>query len=162
PHQPRPKDGLRTFFTVDRKHPMFAPPTLQPSTPADAVNSIFRICYHPTSSEAFSMHILAAIFGILIILSVLLDAFETIVLPRKIQLPFIRPPCLYRHTWIPWVKLSRCIRVNSWRENFLGYFGPFSLILLLVFWAIGLIFGYALLQFGMGEHVQLGTEHITF
>ena len=47
-------------------------------------------------------------------------------------------------------------------RKFPGYFGPFSLILLLVSWAIGLIFGYALLQFGMGEHVRLGNEHITF
>ena len=108
------------------------------------------------------MHTFAAIAGLLIILSVLLDAFETIVLPRKVQRAFRLTSWFYRHTWVPWVRLSRLIRVNSWRENFLGYFGPFSLILLLVFWAIGLIFGFALLQFGLGEHVQLGNEHITF
>jgi len=60
------------------------------------------------------------------------------------------------------VKVARHIRVNSRRENFLGYFGPFSLILLLVFWAIGLIVGFALMQFGLGEHVRLGNEPITF
>jgi hypothetical protein len=108
------------------------------------------------------MHVLTTIFGLLIILTVLLDAFETIVLPRKVQRSFRLTSWFYRHTWIPWVKLSRCIRVNSLRENFLGYFGPFSLILLLVFWAIGLIFGFALLQFGMGEHVRLGSEPISF
>ena len=37
-----------------------------------------------------------------------------------------------------------------------------SLILLLGFWATGLIFGFALLQYGAGEHVQLGNERITF
>jgi Ion channel len=108
------------------------------------------------------MQIVAAIFGILIILSVLLDAFETIVLPRKVQRAFRLTSWFYRHTWVPWVKVSRYIRVNSWRENFLGYFGPFSLILLLVFWAIGLILGFALMQFGFGEHVRLGNEPITF
>ncbi len=108
------------------------------------------------------MHIVAAIAGVVIILSVLLDAFETIVLPRKVQRAFRLTSWFYRHTWVPWVRLSRLIRVHSWRENFLGYFGPFSLILLLVFWAIGLIFGFALLQFGLGEHVRLGNEHITF
>src|SRR6476660_3624101 len=108
------------------------------------------------------MHVLAAIFGLLIILSVLLDAFETIVLPRKVQRAFRLTSWFYRHTWIPWVRLSRLIRRNSWRESFLGYFGPFSLILLLVFWAIGLIFGFALLQFGSGEHVRLGNEPISF
>jgi Ion channel len=108
------------------------------------------------------MHILAAILGILIILSVLLDAFETIVLPRKVQRAFRLTSWFYRNTWVPWVRLSRLIRVHSWRENFLGYFGPFSLILLLVFWAIGLIFGFALLQAGLGRHVQLSNEPITF
>ena len=108
------------------------------------------------------MQILAAIFGILIILSVLLDAFETIVLPRKVQRAFRLTSWFYRHTWVPWVRLSRLIRVNSWRENFLGYFGPLSLILLLAFWAIGLIFGFALIQYGLGEHVRLGNEPITF
>jgi hypothetical protein len=34
--------------------------------------------------------------------------------------------------------------------------------LLLVFWATGLIFGFALLQYGVGEHVRLGNEPITF
>ena len=108
------------------------------------------------------MHIFAAIVGVLIISSVLLDAFETIVLPRKVQRAFRLTSWFYRNTWVPWVRLSRLIRVHSWRENFLGYFGPLSLILLLVFWAFGLIFGFALLQFGLGEHVRLGNEPITF
>ncbi|HWX91300.1 MAG TPA: potassium channel family protein [Terriglobales bacterium] len=108
------------------------------------------------------MHLVVAIFGILIILSVLLDAFETIVLPRKVQRAFRLTSWFYRHTWVPWVKVSRHIRASNLRENFLGYFGPFSLILLLVFWAIGLIFGFALMQFGLGEHVRLGNEPITF
>jgi hypothetical protein len=108
------------------------------------------------------MHIFVAIVGVLIISSVLLDAFETIVLPRKVQRAFRLTSWFYRNTWVPWVRLSRLIRVYSWRENFLGYFGPLSLILLLVFWAIGLIFGFALLQFGLGEHVRLGNEPITF
>ncbi len=126
-----------------------------------AAITALRICYIEPHLPLIDMHIFAAIFGILIILTVLLDAFETIVLPRKVQRSFRLTSWFYRHTWVPWVKLSRCIRVN-WRESFLGYFGPFSFILLLVFWAIGLIFGFALVQFGMGEHVQLGTEHITF
>jgi hypothetical protein len=108
------------------------------------------------------MRVFTAILGIVIILSVLLDAFETIVLPRKVQRAFRLTSWFYRNIWIPWVKIARHIRANNWRENFLGYFGPLSLILLLVFWAAGLIFGFALLQYGVGEHVRLGTEPINF
>ena len=52
------------------------------------------------------MHVLAAIFGLLIILSVLLDAFETIVLPRRFATLFRLTSWFFRHTWIPWVNLS--------------------------------------------------------
>ena len=107
------------------------------------------------------MHVFTTILGIVTILSVLLDAFETIVLPRKVQRAFRLTSWFYRHTWVPWVRIAKRIRANNWRESFLGYFGPFSLILLLVFWAIGLIFGFALLQYGVGEHVRLGNEPIT-
>ena len=108
------------------------------------------------------MLILTAILGFLILVLVLLDAFETIVLPRKVQRAFRLTSWFYRHTWIPWVRVSRLIRSHSWRENFLGYFGPLSLILLLAVWAVSLIFGFALLQYGLGEHVRLSGEPITF
>jgi len=104
----------------------------------------------------------AAIAGLLIILLVLLDAFETIVLPRKVQRAFRLTSWFYRNTWIPWVKVARLIRRKSWRENFLGYFGPLSLIFLLALWAISLIFGFALLQYGLGQHVRLTGENISF
>jgi Ion channel len=105
--------------------------------------------------------IFAAIAGVLIILSILLDAFETIVLPRKVQRSFRITSWFYRNTWIPWTRLSRVISLR-WRESFLGYFGPLSLILLLGVWAASLIFGFALLQYGVGEHVRLGNEPINF
>jgi Ion channel len=108
------------------------------------------------------MLILAAIFGFLVIFFVLLDAFETIVLPRKVQRAFRITSWFYRRTWVPWTKLAGLIRVNSFRENFLGYFGPLSLIVLLGVWATGLIFGFALMQYGLGEHVRLSGEAITF
>jgi len=108
------------------------------------------------------MQILSAIAGIVVILVVLLDAFETIVLPRRVRRQFRLTAWFYRRTWIPWRGLASRIGSASRRENFLGYFGPLSLILLLVFWAFGLIFGFALLQYGVGEHVVLGNERVTF
>lgn len=108
------------------------------------------------------MPILSAIAGLVVILVVLLDAFETIVLPRRVRRQFRLTAWFYRRTWIPWRGLASRIGSASRRENFLGYFGPLSLILLLVFWAFGLIFGFALLQYGVGEHVVLGNERVTF
>jgi Ion channel len=106
------------------------------------------------------MYVIATIAGIALILSVLLDAFETIVLPRRVQRHFRLTAWFYRRTWRPWRSLARHIKASARRENFLGYFGPLSLIFLLALWAFCLIFGFALLQYGFGKHVQLGSETI--
>jgi ion channel len=108
------------------------------------------------------MHVFAAIAGAVLILAVLLDAFETVVLPRRVQRHFRITAWFYRNTWRPWRAITSHIQSPGRRENLLGYFGPLSLIFLLILWAIGLIFGFAFLQYGAGEHVQLSNEPITF
>jgi len=110
----------------------------------------------------FRGHVTAIVGGIAIIGSVLLDAFETVVLPRRVLRNFKLTAYFYRRTWIPWRRIAGRIKTPSRRQNFLGYFGPLSLILLLVFWAVGLIFGFALMQYGIGGHEQLSGEPLTF
>ena len=111
---------------------------------------------------SFHGSIPAIIFGIVIICVVLQDAFETVVLPRRVTRQFKLTAWFLRRTWIPWKNLAGRIR-TSWRQqSFLGYFGPLSLITLLIFWAASLIMGFALLQYGIGGHEQLSNEPITF
>jgi hypothetical protein len=104
----------------------------------------------------------ATVFGLIIIWVVLMDAFETVVLPRRVTRHFKLTAWFYRRTWIPWRGIARRIKTTSRQQNFLGYFGPLSLILLMGFWATGLIFGFALLQYGIGGHEQLSKEPLTF
>ena len=108
------------------------------------------------------MRTFCAIAGALSILAILLDAFETVVLPRRVRRTFRISSWFYRRTWIPYRKLAQRIQGQSRRENFLGYFGPLSLIFLLALWAAGLIFGFAVLQYGAGDHFRLSGEPITF
>jgi hypothetical protein len=108
------------------------------------------------------MHIVITIIGILVVFAVLLDAFETVVLPRRVRRQYRLTSWFYRRTWVPWRKITTHIKSPSQRENFLGYFGPLSLLVLLGLWAATLIFGFALLQYGAGEHVQLSNAPITF
>lgn len=108
------------------------------------------------------MFIFSTIAGLVVILAVLLDAFETVVLPRRVRRHFRITVWFYHNTWVPWRKITSLIKSSGRRENFLGYFGPLSLIFLLALWACGLILGFALLQYGAGEHVQLSNEPITF
>ncbi|HEV2715026.1 MAG TPA: two pore domain potassium channel family protein, partial [Terriglobales bacterium] len=104
------------------------------------------------------MHIIGLIAGIAIIAGILLDAFETVVLPRRVTRTHRLTAWFYRYTWLPWARAARRIQSPARREAVLGYFGPSSLILLLMLWAFGLIFGFALLQYGAGEHLQLSNE----
>jgi hypothetical protein len=106
--------------------------------------------------------ILGALCGIVIIWVVLLDAFETVVLPRRVLRNFKLTAYFYRRTWIPWRRIARSIKSTSRQQNFLGYFGPLSLIVLLGIWASGLILGFALIQYGIGAHEQLSQEPLTF
>jgi hypothetical protein len=108
------------------------------------------------------MHAFAIIAGALILLSVLLDAFETVVLPRRVRRMFRISTWFYRNTWRPWARLASHIPSQNRRESFLGYFGPLSLIVLLGLWACSLIFGFALLQYGSGEQLFTGNQPVTF
>jgi Ion channel len=120
---------------------------------------MFRASTFLTNSHG---SVVAAVFGVIIIWVVLLDAFETVVLPRRVTRHFKLTAWFYRQTWIPWRNVARHIKTASRQQNFLGYFGPLSLILLLGFWAAGLILGFALIQYGIGGHEQLSGEQLTF
>jgi hypothetical protein len=108
------------------------------------------------------MHILALVAGIAIMLAVLLDAFETVVLPRRVQRHFRITILFYRNTWRPYAKLASLVKSQTRRETVLGYFGPLSMIALLGIWALSLIFAFALLEYGGGGHLAFANQPITF
>jgi hypothetical protein len=108
------------------------------------------------------MHWWASIAGIVLIYLILMDAFETVVLPRRVRRTFRITGLFYKKTWRFWTRVGLHIKAERRREGFLAYYGPLSLIVLLGFWALGLIFGFACVQYGLGEHVSLGNEKITF
>src|ERR1700686_5345991 len=108
------------------------------------------------------MHWWASIVGIVLIFIILLDAFETVVLPRRIKRLLRLTTFFYKNAWGFWTRVGSHIKSPNRREGFLAYFGPLSLIVLLFFWAGGLIFGFACMQYRFGEQVSLGSEKITF
>ncbi|HEV2118072.1 MAG TPA: potassium channel family protein [Terriglobales bacterium] len=102
------------------------------------------------------MKILALIAGSVLTFAILLDAFETIVLPRRVTRSFRFTALFYRFTWRPWAAMARFVPTSRRRESYLSYFGPLSLIVLLGLWAFALIVGFGLLQYGAGTHLQVG------
>jgi hypothetical protein len=109
------------------------------------------------------MHWWASIVGTGLIFVILMDAFETVVLPRRIKRTFFRISSrFYRKSWRLWTRVGLHIKSANRREGFLAYYGPLSVFPLLGFWALGLILGFACVQYGLGEHASLGSEKITF
>ncbi len=94
------------------------------------------------------MHWWVTIAGFVLIFVILMDAFETVVLPRRIARHFRIASTFYKTTWRFWSRIGLHIKSPYRREGFLAYFGPLSLIVLLGFWAVGLIFGFAFVQYG--------------
>ncbi|HME41785.1 MAG TPA: potassium channel family protein [Syntrophorhabdales bacterium] len=105
------------------------------------------------------MRVLAGLAGIVIIVIILWDAFETIILPRRVTRRFRLTRLFYRYTWLPFSKLLYAITSETRTENLLSFYGPISLLLLLIIWAGGLIFGFGLLQYAAGSalHLSEGT-----
>jgi hypothetical protein len=108
------------------------------------------------------MRILAAIFGIVVILLVAQDAFETIVLPRRVARRIRITRFFFFVTWNMWKSLGRLIRPGARRESYLSYFGPLSLLALFVFWAVLFVFGFGLLLWGLALPFNAPEKTINF
>lgn len=109
-----------------------------------------------------SIKILAAVVGFIMFFAILRDSFETIVLPRRVTRRFRLSRWFYLSTWMLWSTIARKIRPGNRRENYLSYYGPLSLLLLLVAWALVLILAYALFQWGVSDPLQAPEKQQTF
>src|SRR5690242_14998415 len=107
------------------------------------------------------MYLVLAFLGVLLILIILWDAFETIILPRRVARRLRLAALFYRSSWWPWAGLTQRLTSGKQRENYLGLFGPLSLIFLLGFWAAGVIFGYAIISWSLDEKLKT-TEIVNF
>ncbi len=97
------------------------------------------------------MRILTLAAGVVCLFAVLLDAFQTIILPRRASGRFRLTRIFYVVTWRPWVFIARRLRNPRKRESVFSYYGPLSLIFLLVFWAGSMMVGFALIFYALGS-----------
>ena len=93
----------------------------------------------------------AFLAGVAIFLIVLWDAFEAIILPRRVTRKFRLARLFFKSTWKCW-KFVMCLAPSpKRREALLGYYGPLSLLVLVGVWAVGLVLGFGLMQYGAGS-----------
>lgn len=95
------------------------------------------------------MGLLAWIAGTLLVLAVLGDAFETIVVPKTIERRMRISTAYARAIWKVWHSLVKRLPEGKSRQTALQSFGPLSLLFLFVVWAGALVFGFALVHWGL-------------
>ena len=106
------------------------------------------------------MTVIAAVCALALIVGVLWDAFETIILPRRVRRRLRLTSVIYRLTWTPWALLGR--RLRRGREGALSLYGPLALLFLLAVWAVILIIGFAVLQWALGSRLLSPSGSISF
>ena len=74
-----------------------------------------------------------------LIAAILHDAFEVMLLPRRVKSKMRIVRYFFKGTWFVWSALGSKITSEDRRHSFLGLYGPLSLVLLLIVWAVGLI-----------------------
>jgi hypothetical protein len=87
-----------------------------------------------------------AVAGALLVLAVLVEAFEALVLPRRVTRGLRFTRLYYRTGWRIWTVVADLMPPGHRREMLLSVFGPLSLLVLFAIWAAGLIVGFGLLH----------------
>jgi len=111
-----------------------------------------------------------AIASIALLLLVLHDAFEVMLLPRRVKSRLRIVRLFFRFTWLVWSGIARRIHSGERRHNYLSLYGPLSMVLLLMVWASGLIAGFGTLYWtikpqgiaGLSWPSQLYFSGVTF
>src|SRR5439155_999920 len=99
-----------------------------------------------------------AFIAVALIAVVFIDTFETMILPRRVRHSYRLAGLYYRSAWLLWRTSAQLLPAGPWRHSFLSIFGPLSLLGLVIVWASGLIFGFALLHWSLGTALAFAHE----
>jgi hypothetical protein len=95
----------------------------------------------------------ALIAGLLILILVLQDAFEVMLLPRRVQRRVRMVRVYFRLTWAAWTTAARAWAPGARRERFLSIYGALSMMILFTLWAALLIVAFGLIQWAAQPHL---------
>lgn len=96
------------------------------------------------------MRIIGVLLSVAIIVFMLVDAFETILQPRRVTHRYRFARLFYRGFWEGWRSVALGVFRGKRREAFLSIFAPLSLLALIATWSTGLVIGFGLLHWSLG------------
>ena len=110
-----------------------------------------------------ALNVFEVVLGALIVTSILLDVFQSIVTPRPVGGMLRISRYVLRGAWYACRWISFRMALGSRRDTLLGSFGPFSVIVTLLLWVVLLTVGYGLVLDALRDEVRprppgLGTS----
>jgi hypothetical protein len=97
----------------------------------------------------------AFLAGAATLIIVIWDAFESIILPRRVTRRFRLTRAFYKGSWSVWQFGASLLPSKKVRESAMGVFGPISLLILVAIWAVGLVLSFGLMQYGAGSALNV-------
>jgi hypothetical protein len=113
----------------------------------------------------------AALLALLLLALVLQDAFEVMLLPRRISRKYRLTRLYFRTTWAVWSSIATSFPRGARREGFLSIFGALSMVALFAAWSAALIVSFGVLGWAWqapGQHApsplteQIYLSGVTF
>jgi len=106
------------------------------------------------------VHFVVGVLGGALVVLMILEIFLTYLVPQRVR----RGPRIVRIlreiAWWPWRWLARTLPDRA-ADTSLGLYGPFGLLMNLTLWVLGMVVGYAALQWAGGSQLAVGHS-VTF
>jgi hypothetical protein len=93
--------------------------------------------------------LLAILPAVLLLGAVLQDAFEVMLLPRRVQRHLRLMRLFFRLSWGSWSWVALRLQAGQRRERFLSVFGALSMVTLFACWATGLIVAFGTIEWAL-------------
>ena len=97
---------------------------------------------------------LEVILGIVVVFYILNDVFQSVVVPRPTPARFRLTRWVVRPGWRAWRAMGLRSRSTGERERLLGVYAPLVVVVLLLLWLSGLVFGYGLIFDGLRNQLH--------
>jgi hypothetical protein len=107
------------------------------------------------------VRIVVGLVGAVVIALMLAEFFVAFLLPRRVRRDPRIARGIYRAIWRPWRALARRLQPVA-ADTLLGFFGPLALLLELAVWVLGLVIGFACLQWAGGGSFSVAFSAGTF
>ena len=101
---------------------------------------------------------LTVVFAIILLAVILQDAFEVMLLPRRVRRRLRLTTTIFEGAWTLWRMIGTRLSPGRRRETFLSHFGALSMLMLFGVWALGLIVGFGTLEWALQQPSVIRPE----